>query len=1662
MLLTLLKHRPRFTDGTRNSSQHFRNALSPPLRSSVPIASDSVPGRSRTRSSLGHATALLQEHHITESPSRIGSSSRRHRSRRTNLHGLVLVYEPDQKPLADLVFLHAVGGSTQASWTARDTAESLWPSDWLPQDSTLAAVRILTFGYGQSRDDVEALDFSGWAKELLLELRYKTGREDRPLNIGTVPLIFVSHSLGGLLAKKAFLLGREGTNSNYSLIADAVSAFVFLATPHRGAQLVEVLRDVLAACAPESVDRLDLSRLQIHTENLDDINEQFVDLIPYVDTVSFYETQETDVGNSLVLVLRQDFATLGHQMETRISLEASHTSISKPDSDRDVNYRRIRDVLRYLVEKCKGTSVETASNESNEEELIRVMELLGVEEAPEDDHNWFSDKRVHGTCDFVLQHAAFSSWVEYADSRLSALWCYGRAGSGKSVTASHIINSLKDDGRKCAYYYFRSGDQVKNNLTLFLLSIAFQLALIYPHFRRKLCRIADDGFDRNKAGYKLLWKKLFISSFLKTEMDEPIFIVVDGLDELDAALAKELISKLFVELADSRQPLRLLMVSRPTPEIDSAMDRLARHLYEPLKRMPIDGNKEDLELYVQEEMEDMCGDDTFKQQTISNVLSKADGNFLWVHLVVREILDCNMEDDVDAALNTVPQELGPLYQRMDQRLADASRNRPQDKELGRCILTWACCSRYPLLLEELTEALSPEFARIIDIDKTVSRLCGEFIVVDKRHHLSVMHASAREYLISEPDLNYYIQPDLSHQNLFRKCIKKLVLSHASIRQILEKPRGFIKYAAESWPYHLSSSRGWLDQDSLTVLLELFQSRAVLDWICILGHMRRLRVMIDASKALTGFLKIVENVDQSRNPLQRRIAQADQIATWSQDLVRIVGKFGARLLRHPTAIYDLIPAFCPATSAIRQQFGSSNVGSFLYVQGSLSQEWDDCLAKFTIPGHSLPQQIRTLERHFAVLTNNGVVRLYHSTTCEEARSFEHGENILSLAFSTSGERLATAGHRKTKIWDTRTARHLFTIDNPAYTKVLTMSFKIDDDNDEILLAFWDDTCIRNCSLSSTYFTWILEGPCKIDADPHGRANSPRNAQFSPDCSSIAVSYRGVYPSVWYLDGSPRFGARCDRRAAAGPQHGAAHTNYVDAQAFAWHPVSGHLLGIYNDGFVFKWHPTLDGFQMAEIRCNGIKCSADGKLFITSSGDGTLRIWDFEHFEPIYQLFYPNSIRDIDIDRNEARVYDIRENYCHAWQPNALLRILESDDKTSDAKSSHDSAYQISLSEAEQENKEPITALYISNTNGLFVVGDESGQTNLFDFEGKKITSIAEGYMGVEHIAVCEELGVVAIADLGRDVSVTHLDGAKRSKLDVLPIVLSVSDSITQILFNADGTLLCVVTASALCIYQTGSTKLVATYPEPRPHYWLNHPVDKSVLLGFGGDQVRILLWEDVFNSTSYLYDRPAGPDAVPFLRADSRRPSEAYPMSPSETYAVPEKVFVSTDRRRCLVQSSCSTTQSAHKTDYFLVDLKHLEQAAVLQRMPTRSLPANILKSMHIALGFVAVDHNLISQSRRSSTAPMLTTRRSVNRPQFMEQTFAFIDHDFWVCTVNVGAEDGRQCHVNKHFFLPSDWQNSEWIKLASVNSAGSFFCPRNGEVAIVSHGLAWEWTDGLR
>ena len=97
----------------------------------------------------------------------------------------------------------------------------------------------------------------------------------------------------------------------YKNIVDAISAIIFLSTPHRGTNLAETLNRILQASLISSSKQF-ISELTKNSFTLQKLNEQFRHVAPKLDIVSFYETQMTPIGinkNKIVRSLRTILGT---------------------------------------------------------------------------------------------------------------------------------------------------------------------------------------------------------------------------------------------------------------------------------------------------------------------------------------------------------------------------------------------------------------------------------------------------------------------------------------------------------------------------------------------------------------------------------------------------------------------------------------------------------------------------------------------------------------------------------------------------------------------------------------------------------------------------------------------------------------------------------------------------------------------------------------------------------------------------------------------------------------------------------------------------------------------------------------------------------------------------------------------------------------------------------------------------------------------------------------------------------------------------------------------------------------------------------------------------------------------------------------------------------
>lgn len=81
--------------------------------------------------------------------------------------GLTTVYDPPLLAIADLIFVHGLGGGSQSSWSKNNEPTLFWPRQWLPSDAKFQDVRIHSFGYTSNLRSESVLNINDFAKSLL-------------------------------------------------------------------------------------------------------------------------------------------------------------------------------------------------------------------------------------------------------------------------------------------------------------------------------------------------------------------------------------------------------------------------------------------------------------------------------------------------------------------------------------------------------------------------------------------------------------------------------------------------------------------------------------------------------------------------------------------------------------------------------------------------------------------------------------------------------------------------------------------------------------------------------------------------------------------------------------------------------------------------------------------------------------------------------------------------------------------------------------------------------------------------------------------------------------------------------------------------------------------------------------------------------------------------------------------------------------------------------------------------------------------------------------------------------------------------------------------------------------------------------------------------------
>jgi pimeloyl-ACP methyl ester carboxylesterase len=250
----------------------------------------------------------------------------------------------------DIVFVHGLLGGVFYTWRQQDkdnnrefSAKQIseddysycWPRDWLQSESENVRVIGVDFdsfvsqwggtcptqSFNSSLDDRSA--------EILSRLQ--------EAGVGTRPVIFVGHSMGGLIIKKMLTAADTAGDDKLTELANNTKGVIFYSTPHEGSHIAKLNSIVKYIFFPS----VEVQELEFGSPALTDLNMFFKQFVQKFKTrvISFGETIPTrHLGLDLNFV---PVESSNPGVGEFYPVPYNHMDICKPESRKSVLFRKL-------------------------------------------------------------------------------------------------------------------------------------------------------------------------------------------------------------------------------------------------------------------------------------------------------------------------------------------------------------------------------------------------------------------------------------------------------------------------------------------------------------------------------------------------------------------------------------------------------------------------------------------------------------------------------------------------------------------------------------------------------------------------------------------------------------------------------------------------------------------------------------------------------------------------------------------------------------------------------------------------------------------------------------------------------------------------------------------------------------------------------------------------------------------------------------------------------------------------------------------------------------------------------------------------------------------------------------------------------------------------
>ncbi|PLB46320.1 hypothetical protein P170DRAFT_429441 [Aspergillus steynii IBT 23096] len=451
-----------------------------------------------------------------------------------------------------------------------------------------------------------------------------------------------------------------------------------------------------------------------------------------------------------------------------------------------------------MREEIKGVmSAIVSTGGSGGEDLQHqgtIKRILEPSVSPLDIYNDIAKRRVPGTGNWIRTEQLFRAWT---DQKNPVLWVSGNPGSGKSFLSENIISFLQEmhpqgvnhpSRTSIGYFFFKDSNPETRSFHRALRDLAYQIYQNDPLYQKYILQNCHSSQDVKTI--QSAWRTLFLNYFTGTTAAESsVFLVFDGVDETfqeDRQTFLELLSDL--RRADPRSmKIHVVLVGRP-----EIFDDLADALDESLPTIHVDWrkNSRDIAHYVETSIKKSRvlsrAPKALREEIEETLTQNAQGMFVWVDLMLRELSKKTRASGIQEALTKAPRGLDQMLCHVLENFSVLLKDEEPD-DLNE-MLAWVTCAQRPLTLGELDALLrirSAEGDGVFNLENMLRKQYASFFTLVREDGLTTADLqgdSSGLYKVESERINDEGLEDIENETDFDSSpsTTNVVFCHASI------------------------------------------------------------------------------------------------------------------------------------------------------------------------------------------------------------------------------------------------------------------------------------------------------------------------------------------------------------------------------------------------------------------------------------------------------------------------------------------------------------------------------------------------------------------------------------------------------------------------------------------------------------------------------------------------------------------------------------------------------------------------------------------------------------------------------------------------------------------------------------------------------------------